>query len=382
MPLEGLQVQGFERILAVRLDNVGDVIMLAPALAAIGRACPAARITLMASPAGCEAAPLLASVDDVLTWRAVWQDASAALPLDAGREQALIVELRRRRFDAAFIFTSFSQSAWPPAYACYLASIPVRAGQARDFGGSLLTHRVTPPADCVHQSERNLHLVEALGITPPSRDTALRITRDVESSADRLLREVGITPTSPFVVVAPGASCAARRYEPRRFAEVVRLLADRLRVPHLIVGAARDADVCAEVMSGGLTRARSIAGRTSVPELAAVLRRARLLVGNNSAPMHLADAVRCPMVILYSGTDLEEQWQPRRAQSLVLRRPTPCEPCYRFECPYHMQCLDIAPSDVAAACEELWERTAFRRWRGDGASDSEDVETTARRGAA
>jgi ADP-heptose:LPS heptosyltransferase len=98
---------------------------------------------------------------------------------------------------------------------------------------------------------------------------------------------------------------------------------------------------------------------TSLEEFAALVARARLLVGNNSTAMHL-DALRCPMVILFSGTDLEAQWQPRSAPARLLRRPTPCDPCYRCQCPFHLECLDISPREVVQACEEMLARTAHR----------------------
>ena len=96
-----------------------------------------------------------------------------------------------------------------------------------------------------------------------------------------------------------------------------------------------------------------MAGQTTVPELAGVVRRAGLVIANNSGPLHLADAFGRPMVILYSGTDLESQWRPRRAPARLLRRPTACTPCYGFRCPYHMECLDIPPEEVVQHAQEL-----------------------------
>ena len=127
------------RILVIRLDNIGDVIMLGPALRAVKTAVPKAHITLLCAPTGAQVAPLLPWVDDLLVHRAVWQDASGAMPLDPVRETAFIETLRAGRYDAALIFTSFSQSPYPPAMACYLAGIPVRIGQSREFGGGLLS---------------------------------------------------------------------------------------------------------------------------------------------------------------------------------------------------------------------------------------------------
>ena len=90
-------------LLAVRLDNAGDVVMLGPALRAIKTTSPECQITLLASPAGAKAAPLLPWIDSVLVWRSIWQDLGH-LPFDPGRENELIQLIAERSFDAAAIF--------------------------------------------------------------------------------------------------------------------------------------------------------------------------------------------------------------------------------------------------------------------------------------
>ncbi|MBX6316417.1 MAG: glycosyltransferase family 9 protein, partial [Isosphaeraceae bacterium] len=301
--------RGVGRLLAVRLDNIGDIVMVGPALRALRRALPGAKITLWASPTGSLVAPMLPWIDDVIVHRVVWQDASGALPLDPDRERALIAALRARRFDAAVIFTSFSQSPYPPAYACYLAGIPIRLGQSKEFGGSLLTQWVRPKSDGLHQVDRNLHLLEAAGFSLAGRQLELHVSPEVQEAADRQVRALGINPARPFLVLAPGASCPARRYDLARFLEVARRLEAESGLPMVVIGSAREADLLAPIVEEAPVA--SLVGRISVPEMAAVLRRARLVIANDSGPMHVADAFGRPMVILYSGTELEEQWRPR-----------------------------------------------------------------------
>jgi lipopolysaccharide heptosyltransferase II len=342
------------RILAIRLDNVGDVVMLGPALRTLRHALPSASLTLMASPAGSQVAPLLPWVDDVMVERVVWQDASGAMPLDPEREQTLVQRIRSHDFDAAVIFTSFSQSPHPPAYICYLAGIPIRLGQSKEFGGSLLTQWVKPLPDSAHQVDRNLHLLEAASFTILDRHLALQVPNEVQWSADQLLRRKGVEPDAPFIVLAAGASCAARRYDPERFAEVARLLSAQTALPIVVVGSAREAELVQPILGAGGT---SLVGQTSVAELVAVIRRAGVVIANNSGPLHIAEAFQRPMVILYSGTEYESQWQPRVAPARLLRRPTECSPCYRFQCPYQMECLDIPPEEVVAEVLAMLERS-------------------------
>ena len=82
-----------KNILAVRLDNMGDIVMLGPALRAVKETSPHARLTLLASPAGTRAAALLPWIDDVITWRSIWQDVGGRLPFDPVRERELIALL-------------------------------------------------------------------------------------------------------------------------------------------------------------------------------------------------------------------------------------------------------------------------------------------------
>lgn len=357
--------QNVRRLLAIRLDNIGDVVMIGPALRALRAHLPDAEITLMVSRAGAQVAPLLPWVDQVLVHRALWQDLHHALPFDPTREEALVETLRDGRFDAAVVFTSFSQSPYPPAYACYLAGIPLRLGQARDFGGAVLSPCVTPPSEDAHQVDRNLHLLQAAGLECASRHLELEVPAHVAADADALLHEAGVDTGAAFIAVAPGASCAARRYPAARYREVIRLLLHNTNLPIVLLGDERDRER-AELPA---TRPRvvSLIGRTTVPQFAAVLKRAALVVANNSAALHMADAFGRPLVVLYSGTDHESQWAPRMAPSIVLNRRTACTPCYRFDCAFDMECLDIPPQAVADAAVELLarQRSAQRTTRAD-----------------
>lgn len=345
---------GIRNVLAVRLDNIGDVVMTGPALRALRRRLPDARITLMASPAGSQVAPLLPWVDDVMTLRAVWQDASGAMPLDPAREADLVEAVRARGFGAAVIFTSFSQSPYPPAYLCYLAGVPVRIGQSREFGGSVLSHPVAPAPHGGHQVDRNLHLVEATGIPAAGGHLELAVPEAVQRETDDLLQHRGVGPDAPFIAVAPGASCPSRLYDTGRLAVAVRIVGRETGLPVVMVGSEREHALAERILpETGMVKVRCLVGQTTVPQFAAVVRRAALVIANNSGAMHIADAFRRPMVILFAGTEMEGQWRPRSAPAVLLRRPTDCSPCYGFRCPFRMECLDIPAEEVAGAALRL-----------------------------
>ncbi|MBA3945690.1 MAG: glycosyltransferase family 9 protein [Herpetosiphonaceae bacterium] len=324
--------------------------MLGPALRAVKQTSPDARITLLSSRAGATAAPLLPWVDDVIPARTLWQDLGH-LAFDPEREWEFVQLLRTRRFDAALIFTSFSQTPHVPGYLCYLAGIPLRAGEGKEFGGGTLSMELRGAPDDLHQVERNLRLIEALGFTVTDHDLEVEIAPAARAAAQGLLAQLGIDPAAPYLLFHPGASARARRYPPERSGVVARLLTAH-GWPVLLTGVDREAELIATVAAAA-PEAKVLVGGTSLAEYAALVERAALVICGNTLPLHLADALLTPVLVLYSGTDYESQWRPRRTPSRLLREPTPCHPCYLFQCPIGLPCLDIAPDAVVTAAEEL-----------------------------
>lgn len=338
-------------ILAIRPDNIGDVVMLGPALRAVKETSPDARITLLASPAGANAAPLLPWVDDVIVERVIWQDVGGHIAFDPAREQALIERLALRHFDAALIFTSFSQSPHAPAYLCYLAGIPLRAGESKEFGGSALTDELHGTPDEEHQVERNLRLVERLGFAARDRRLRVSLTDSDRADARSMLCSAGIASHAPYILLHPGASAHARRYPAERFGEVARLLHAR-GWQTLVTGVERERELL-RVVENSAPHTPQLAGAMSLGAYAALVESAALVICNDTLPMHLADALMTPEVVLYAGTELDSQWRPRATRHTLLRRLTSCQPCYLFTCPIGQPCLAIPPNEVVEAAEAL-----------------------------
>src|SRR5438270_7515042 len=206
--------QKARRILAVRLDNLGDVLVTTPALHAIKASLPQASLTLLASPVGAQVAHLDPDIDEVLVYEAPWMDPWHRLPQDSRREQRIIDTIGERAFDGAIIFTSFRQSSLPAAYLCYLANIPLRLAASIDGPGSLLTTRHKHPERMMHEVERGLDLVGVLGLATDNQDLVLKVPGNARGYIDDLLTKAlnKQKQRRPLVVVHPGCSMPARTY--------------------------------------------------------------------------------------------------------------------------------------------------------------------------
>jgi ADP-heptose:LPS heptosyltransferase len=338
------------RILVVRPDNVGDVIMTVPALRALRAAAPRARLDLLASPAGAAAASLIDEVGEVVVASVSWQrlpggDEDGRDGRDPDGE--LVATLAARGYDAAVVLTSFSQSPWPAAAICRRAGIAVRVGTSKEFGGDALTHWVPAPPDGGHQVDRALEVLAAVGVPSQGTDLAVRVPADADPQA----------PEGRYVVIAPGASCPSRRWPAARFADVGRGLAERGWTV-VVTGTAREADLVAEA-SAGVPGVRRLVGTLDLGGLAALVAGADAVVVNNSGGAHLADAVGTPVVELFAGTEEVAQYAPRSVPATVLTRAVSCAPCRQLVCPFEQECLDIAPGVVVDAVGVLRPREHF-----------------------
>jgi len=341
-------------ILCVRLDQLGDVLMTGPAIRALKEAAPNRRLTLLTSPSGAEAGRLLPHVDDVMVYDAPWMKASPAQG-NSGRDLGFLEALRTRRFDAAVIFTVYSQSPLPAALLCYLSDIPLRLAHCRENPYHLLTQWVCetePESGCRHEVQRQLDLVASIGATGLEPRMAISVPDESYGVVDALLSNV-VTPDQPWVIVHPGATAESRRYPADSFAAVAGRLAHDLGWRVIFTGTEPERDLIGQIQTLMQAPSKSLAGALSLGDFAALLSRAPLLISNNTGAVHVAAAVGTPVVDLYALTN--PQHQPWMVPQRVLFHDVPCKFCHKSVCPEgHHHCLRlVTPDRVVEAAREL-----------------------------
>jgi lipopolysaccharide heptosyltransferase II len=338
---------GVRRILCVRLDSIGDVLMTTPAIRAL-RETFGCEITLLTSPAGAAVAPFVPEIDDTIVFAAPWMKATRGPTADA----ELIARLAAGHFDAAVIFTVYSQNPLPAAYLCYLAGIPRRLAHCHENPYALLSDWVPDPEPASvirHEVQRQLDLVATVGAHASSENLSFRVPPAAHAAVQPHIHG------RPLVVVHPGATAASRRYPPEQYARAIDLLIQETQCDAVFTGDAHELELVDSVRVAMRFLTRSLVGELGLAELGALIAEADLLVSNNTGPAHIAAAVGTPVVDLYALTN--PQHTPWRVASRVLNHDVPCRNCYKSVCPAgHHDCLrKVTPETVAAAAVELLE---------------------------
>ncbi|MPW10027.1 lipopolysaccharide heptosyltransferase II [Paraburkholderia sp. CNPSo 3155] len=373
-----------KRILCVRLDNLGDVLMTTPALHALRESAGDRHLTLLASRSGVALAPFLDDVDDVIEYDAPWVAPASNVTRDLLDDHRMQQRLKRGCFDAAVIFTVYSQSPLPAAMLCYLAGIPRRLAHCRENPYALLTDWLREPEPqqrTRHEVQRQLDLVRHVGAQTSDTAMRFRVPPAARRSLDAKLTTLGICRRTECIVLHPGATAASRRYPPERFGEVATRLARETGAPVLLTGGASERALVEAVIRaaapGVCAQLYDLSGALTLAELAALLERASVLVSNNSGPVHVASALGTPVVDLYALTN--PQHTPWQTPQRVLYRDVECRWCYRSVCPHgHHACLlGVSIDEVVNAALELRHAHAHapRRGAAERAGRADDTST-------
>jgi ADP-heptose:LPS heptosyltransferase len=337
------------RILVVRLDAAGDVLLAGPAVRAVA-ACPDAEVSLLCGPAGAAAGRLLPGVRRVLEWASPWI-VNPAPPVTPEHVEAAVGMLAGHAFDEAVVLTSFHQSPLPTALLLRLAGIGRITGASVDYPGSLLDVRLRPGEDLsedLPEPERALAIAAAAGFRlPPGDEGRLAVRRPPGVGA-----LLGPLARRPYVVLHPGATVPARRWPAEHHRRAARLL-DDAGLPVVVTGGAGERELTAAVADG---HALDLGGRTDLGQLAGVLHGAAALVAGNTGAAHLAAAVGTPVVSLFSPVVPAIRWRPYRVPQVLLgAQDAPCRGTRARDCPVpgHPCLSRVTPEDVVSAVHRL-----------------------------
>lgn len=294
----------FKNILCVRLDNLGDVIMTTPAIRALKKAVPDRKITLLTSSVGKVVSEYIPEIDETIVFDTPWTKNNGNTSRESVNE--IIDRLKEGKFDAAVIFTVYSQNPLPSAMICYQAGIPNIAGYCRENPYQLMTDWIPdqePLYTIKHEVQRQMDLVRHIGA--PSNDLSLSLKADKNSISKTSikLKNLGIDPKDKIVIMHPGVSEVKRQYPLELFAETARKLTTELEYQVVLTGVASEKALTEYIRDFAGNKSFSVAGKLNMGEMIALTNISDLVISNNTGPVHIAAAVKTPVVVLYALTN-------------------------------------------------------------------------------
>ncbi len=353
------------RILISKMGNIGDTVLMVPAVKALRHSFPNAHISFIVTSHNVEIARMIPGIDELIFLDPV---RCFANPLQFLR---FIRRLRSGGYQVALDFDQWQHL--PPIY-LYLARIPVRIGfdTKGEHRGGLFSTRVPyteDENDTGHEVDYFGRLVQALGVPLPDTAPELIIDDEDERAALALLERHGVPAGRPIVIVYPGGKQkkgVTRRWGDDRFAELCNHIAAEHQCPLLFVGGPEERQLADSIAQRVRPKPLVVNGDVSLGQLAALLKRASLFVGNVAGPMYIASAVGVPCVSLYGPTSAS-RWGAHGKGHVAIKSNVPCSPCHflggkRRKCLWEGACMEsIAVSTVEDAVDRKLSQTLRER---------------------
>jgi ADP-heptose:LPS heptosyltransferase len=242
----------------------------------------------------------------------------------------------------------------------FLAGISKRVGYDRKLG-FLLTERIphTKERGEKHELEYNLDLLRYLKIEIRDKRLFMPVKKESEEWAIDFLKQEGIKADDKLLAINPAASCPSKVWPFDRFAEVADRLAQKYDFKILLVCGSKDLLIAESVMKNMRSSVISLAGKTSVSQLASLLKRSSLFISNDSGPVHIASAVGTPVISIFGRKQKglsPRRWGPVGVKDKVLHKDSGCIECLAHNCKKHFACLKaISVDDVVSCADSLLE---------------------------
>lgn len=327
------------RILCLRLRSMGDAVLMTPALAALRTGLPEAELSVVLSEELTDLFEEQPLVDRVLSL--------GGGPVD---KLSLAGSIRRAGFDAVINFHGGPTSAWLTA----ASGARLRVGRDTYRFSFVYNVRAKPPEEvfsepsAVHTVQTQASLVACMGLAVRDLSLRLRVPESARRSLAGRLAELGAA-TTGYVIVQPTASFATKEWPEDRFVQLMRRLRDETGFPLVVSLPGGSALV------DDLARDFPVLSGLPAGELMALMENARLYVGNDSGPMHVAAALGTPVVGIFGSSD-PKRWHPWRVPHRTLWAGLECSPCHGKWCanPNQLACLrEISVDSVLDATRSL-----------------------------
>lgn len=336
------------RILIIRTDRIGDVLLTTPAIKAVRDHYPNSHIAVMVRPYAEEIVDGNPYLDEVILYDKDGEHKGWWGTLK------FVGELRRKKFDMALILHPTNRSNLIP----FLAGIPERIGYDKKLG-FLLTKKLKDVKHLgeKHEIDYNLEVLRTVGIEAKDKILYMPIKEENEKVIDRFFVLNNLKESNGVVAFHPGASCPSKRWSAYRFGRVADELMKKYKFNVVIIGGPSDVETVKQMHMAMLYTPIILSEEHSLGEVAALLKRCKIFISNDSGPVHIAVAVGTPVISIFGRADpglSPKRWAPVGPNDVVIHKDVGCRECFAHNCKINFKCLEaITVDDVLNAAENL-----------------------------
>lgn len=327
----------YQRILVWEVNWVGDVLFSTPFLRALKEKFPDAYITCITSPWTKEVLETNPNVNEIIVYD------GKTINKGLLNKLRLIRKLRRKNYDAAFLL----HRSLTRAVICLLSGIKQRIGHYYKKRNFLLTHKAKAQEIVQHRVEGYLDLARKIGADSDIRTLEFYIKEEDAAQVENLLRANNISKTDRVVILNPGGNWEPKRWPVEKYAELSRMVIKNLKAKVIITGSESDLNIYLKMQDLIDEKLISFCGKTNLRQLAALFKRADVVISGDSGPLHLALAAGAKVIALFGPTSTEITGPYGGGKYIILQKDVNCLiPCYNVSCG-KKDCMNaIKPEEV------------------------------------
>ena len=316
-----------DNILFITLSNIGDAVLTLPVLEALKRNFIGADITVMSSLRTRELFEADPSVSKIIVYN---KHMSLYKKLQLG------LRLRRSGFD---LVVDLRHSFFPLIIGSRYRTACFRKKRAG-----------------MHKRDKHLKELEPIGIKTESVPFLISVGREDKLNVTSLLTEYGLLPEDNIVAIAAGAKSHIKQWQTSGFIRLSNKITKEMGFKVILIGDINDAPINDKIKTAGLNEVYDFTGKTNLRELAYLLSLCKVLVTNDSAPLHIASAQGIPTVAIFGPTD-EKKYGPLAPRSIVIRKNLRCSPCEKASCRFDLECMkEISADEVFNSVRDILAR--------------------------
>ncbi len=312
-----------KRILLITLSNIGDIVLTTPVLCALKNNFPEARVDIMVGPNGKELFK-----DNPAIFKLIIYDKTTPMM----QKRRLVAKLRKIKYD---LVIDLRNTLFPILLGSKIYTSPI--------------HKA--PERIRHKKDIHLWKLHNLGIDIKNANFTLYTSKDDEAFVDSFLKKMGAD--NNIVIISPGSKSHIKRWSKEGFAVLNDRLMEEFKSIVIMVGDASDNTFIQDIAHISNYKIINLAGRTTLRQLTALIKRAKLLVTNDSAPLHIGSATNTKTIAIFGPTD-PKKYGPLAEHSVVIQKDLICSPCEEAQCRYNHECMRlITPDEVFEAAKRL-----------------------------